>query len=315
MLDDDDGPPLAGARSLGTTSTPQANTSGQTSRTTSHAVHRVRFADLARSRVERHVRRVEHADAVAPESLAIGTRAFDELCRRQRRTGLLRAPAQRRQLRQHGEEKLLIANMLRRVHEPLDVPLDLAHGSVVTCGRIEAARRSASPRRKAPSSALKPRRFANSASASGDRGRPADRRRPMTSAGVGNAATTGMRSNSARTDAPAGVCHAPLLLVNDGTSACSMTRWRGSTSEAISASPNRSSRLQMLRSIGSSQTRPRAIEIAAHERAVDARIDGRRIEGHQSALRIADDADLRACRRGARGSGPRPRAPSGLRSQ
>src|SRR5688572_23031336 len=34
------------------------------------------------------------------------------------------------------------------------------------------------------------------------------------------------------------------------------------------------------------------IEIAAHERAVDARIDGRGIEGHQAALAIADDADF-----------------------
>ena len=47
------------------------------------------------------------------------------------------------------------------------------------------------------------------------------------------------------------------VLVNVGISACSITRCRGSTSDAISASPNRSSRLQTLRSIGSSQARPR----------------------------------------------------------
>ena len=38
---------------------------------------------------------------------------------------------------------------------------------------------------------------------------------------------------------------------------------------------------------------PAAIEIAAHERAVDTRVDGSRVEGNQAALGIADDADLR----------------------
>ena len=36
-----------------------------------------------------------------------------------------------------------------------------------------------------------------------------------------------------------------------------------------------------------------AIEIAAHERPVDTRVDGRGIEGDQPAFRIADNADLR----------------------
>ena len=38
---------------------------------------------------------------------------------------------------------------------------------------------------------------------------------------------------------------------------------------------------------------PAAIEIAAHERAVDTGVDGRGIEGNQTAFGIADDADLR----------------------
>ena len=38
---------------------------------------------------------------------------------------------------------------------------------------------------------------------------------------------------------------------------------------------------------------PTPIEIAAHERAVDAGIDGRGIKGYQAALGVADDADLR----------------------
>ncbi len=42
------------------------------------------------------------ADAVLAESLAIRSRAFDELCGGQRRASLLGTPAQRRQLGQHG---------------------------------------------------------------------------------------------------------------------------------------------------------------------------------------------------------------------
>ena len=60
---------------------------------------------------------------------------------------------------------------------------------------------------------------------------------------------------------------------------------------------------------------PAAIEIAAHERAIDTRVDGRGIEGNQAAFGIADDADLRRLRRGGRGSDRRPRALSGLRSR
>ena len=58
---------------------------------------------------------------------------------------------------------------------------------------------------------------------------------------------------------------------------------------------------------------PAPIEVAAHERAVDAGIDGGRIEGHQAALRIADDADLRgfhlrAPRSGGQVAAPRAKA-------
>ena len=38
---------------------------------------------------------------------------------------------------------------------------------------------------------------------------------------------------------------------------------------------------------------PASIEVAAHERAIDTRVDGRGIEGNQTAFGIADNADLR----------------------
>ena len=140
-----------------------------------------------------------------------------------------------------------------------------------------------------------PGAFANSASASVDRGpigriAAADHERRASGMPLPPGCARTRRAPMPRRVSAS----SPLLLVNDGTSACSTTRWRGRTSDAISASPNRSSRLQMLRSIGSCHTRARAIEIAAHEHAVDPGVDRGGVECHEAALAIADHTDLAA---------------------
>ena len=68
-----------------------------------------------------------------------------------------------------------------------------------------------------------------------------------TRVGFGNPAATGMRSNSCETEVKSGVRQSPLWPVTLGTMLYSTTSDRGSISEAISASPNRRSRLHTLR--------------------------------------------------------------------
>ena len=58
--------------------TPHANTSGQTSRTTSQAVH-LSVSPTLRVRGLNGVRRVEHPNTIGAKALAIGTCALDEL--------------------------------------------------------------------------------------------------------------------------------------------------------------------------------------------------------------------------------------------
>ena len=80
MLHDDHRPPLAGGEILRHHQHAPGEHIGPDVETTSQAVHRSDSATFA-ARIERQVWRVEHADAVPPESLAIRARAFDEFRR------------------------------------------------------------------------------------------------------------------------------------------------------------------------------------------------------------------------------------------
>ena len=304
--------------SLGTTSTPHANTSGQTSSTTSQAVHLVGLADLARPRVERQVRRVEHADAVPAEALAIGTRAFDELARPATSDATSRCSTSGRSTRAARVKRNARSRTCSAPRTSAWTYRSIS--STVRAWRaagiesLPAVRERAAP---SASCSVKPSRVAKSPSACvGHRGRPADRRRRSTSDGVGNAAApTGNaielganRCAGRRLPRALAAGERRNLGVLDHQMARQDERGDLGIAEPFEQAPD----------VAIDRLLPHAsaaIEVAAHERAIDTRVDGRGVEGDQSAFGVADDADLRRRRRAGRGSGRPPRALSGPRSR
>ena len=253
----------------------------------------VRLADLARPGVERHVRRVERADAVPAEALAIGTRAFDELCRGHVGRDFSVFHFSPCQLGQDAEEKRSIANMLGRPHQSLDVPLHFEHRPGVARARIESlpAVRKRARRTRRQGKAQPFRKLA-------ERLRRYRRDRPIAVAGDesgcgeprspgGNAIELGANRRPGRR-LPGALAAGERwnLGVLDHQVAGQDERGDLGIAEPFEQAPD----VAIDRLFPHP---PASIEVAAHERAIDTRVDGRGIEGHQTAFGIADDADLR----------------------
>ena len=135
--------------SLGTTSTPQANTSGQTSSTTSQAVHLSVSPTL---RVRGLSGRYGWSNTPMPscaKSLAIGTRAFDELVRAATSAATFSvlhfsAVNSGSTVKRNARSRTCSASRTNA----LDVPLHVEHGPGVARGGIEslaAVRRAGRP--------------------------------------------------------------------------------------------------------------------------------------------------------------------------